>query len=315
MTGTRTVLVPLDGSAFAEQALPVALGIAQNMGAQLVLVSVLGEEPLIPFEDRVATERLVWYHQSLVDRIGKAWDVSVSSKILSGPVVKRLQRHVKDSRPDLVVMSTHGRGPLSRAWLGSVADHLVRRVSTPVLLIRPDQDAAVDLGTHNHFERILVPLDGSERAEASLEWATQIGRATKASYTLLQVVPLRLVPESPYLPHAVTESRAAQDGARQEADTYVRRRAGELRYNGFSVDTEVLVGIQPATGILRCAGEKDTDLIVMGTHGRGGLSRLMLGSVADKIVRAAPVPVLLTRVSHDGMRQAALRRESGLAVK
>lgn len=296
------ILVPLDGSTFGEAALPVALGLAKNLDGQIELLSVFEDEPVVATWQLSAVEMrsyLIDYLKAIDKRISEVSSVVTSSTVLSGPVAKSLEEHATRKRPHVIVMSTHGRGPLSRAWLGSVADHVTRHVPTPVLLVRPEDEAQVEIDDSHRFENILVPLDGSPRAESSLEWATRIAKGSGASLALMRVVPPPFPLSSPYLPHAIADSREALESGQNEAKEYLREIATRLEKEGFTIPGEVVVvGVSPASGILRCAKERRVDLIVITTHGRGGLPRLVLGSVADKIVRAAHVPVLVSRAPH-----------------
>lgn len=296
---TATILVPLDGSRFGEAALPAALGLASAIPARLELVSVYDHEPLVSEWPLGAPQVQEWFERyldDLCDRIASVTDATISSKVISGPVATRLEEWSKRSGVDLIVMATHGRGPVSRAWLGSVADHVVRHVTIPVLLIRPADDSEIDLGAAPRFDRILIALDGSARAEASLDWATRIGRAFQAAYILVRSVPPHYAP-SPYLPHVIEETQRALETESQEAASYLAQVERRLRTSGLHVETEVLVGTQPPSAILTAAEEFGANLIAIGTHGRGGLAKLMLGSVADKVVRAASAPVLVIRPS------------------
>lgn len=296
------ILVPLDGSKFGEAALPVALGLAKNLHGQIELLSVFEDEPVVATWQLSAVEMrsfLIDYLKSIRQRIVDVSNVVTSSSVLSGPVARTIEEHATQGRPHLIVMSTHGRGPLSRAWLGSVADHVTRHVPMPVLLVRPEDETEVEIDDTHRFNNVLVPFDGSPRAESSLEWATRIARASDASLTLMRVVPPPMPLSSPYLPHAIADTREALESGQKEAKAYLREIATRLEKEGFTIPREiVVVGVSPASGILRHADESHVDLIVITTHGRGGLPRLVLGSVADKIVRAAHAPVLVTRAPH-----------------
>jgi len=192
---------------------------------------------------------------------------------------------------ELVVMATHGRGAVNRAWLGSVADEVVRHATVPVVLVRPIEGEEVATAA---FANVLIALDGSKRAERCLDWATRVG-GEEASYTLLRVVPGALFSPSTYLPNAIKEEAQKLSSGHTEADGYLAAVAKRMREAGLNVATEVAEGVPAAAGILAHAERHPTDLIVITTHGRGGLKRLLLGSVADKVVRGAGVPVLVTR--------------------
>ncbi len=294
---TTTILVPLDGSRLGEAALPAALTLAAALPADLELVSVAEHDPMTAGW-RLSSERVhewfVGYLGDICDRIGEVSAVPISTKVLDGSVAERLEERAKLTGAGLIVMATHGRGPVSRAWLGSVADHVMRHVTFPVLLIRPDTDNGVSLDATPQFRRIVIALDGSERAEASLPWATRIGRAFHATYTLVRAVPPHFAP-SPYLPHVIEETQGRLEEEATEAHAYVERVRTRLGSEERIVEGAVAVGVQPAAAIVRVAAEERADLIAIATHGRGGLGKLMLGSVADKVLRSATTPVLMIR--------------------
>jgi nucleotide-binding universal stress UspA family protein len=191
---------------------------------------------------------------------------------------------------DLIVMATHGRGGASRFWLGSVADALVRRSGTPVLLLRPPADETARLVAPT-VKNILVPLDGSELSLGILPAATSFARVVAARITLLRVVPtiagagvFGLVP---------VPELAAEEVAR--ANAQLGEVARTLRSQGIDATPVVVESTAVAPAILEYAQRSDVDAIAIATHGRGGLGRVALGSVADKVVRGAPVPVLSLR--------------------
>lgn len=292
-----SILVPLDGSRFGEAALPSALGLARALAAPLELVSVYSDDPMVAGW-RLAGEQVAeWfggYLAELSEKIAQVGSVPVTTTVIGGPIAQQLEERAARTGTGFIVMSTHGRGAVSRAWLGSVADHVVRHVAVPVLLVRPTEDATVDLAAVPRFGRVLVALDGSERAEVGLEWAVQIGRAFDASYRLLRAVPPHYAP-SPYLPHVIEETHQALERERDEAAAYLTEVARRLRQQGVTADTDTPAGVQPASAILHAAQEWHANLIAVATHGRGELTKLMLGSVADKVVRGASVPVLVIR--------------------
>ena len=302
------IIVPLDGSPFGEQAIPTALGLARRLGAPVELVLV--QEPIVgPESIRLSlmrdTGRLlelreagVMYLEMVSTRARQAAPIEVIETLLQGPVVEALATHITARSPSHVVMCTHGRGGFSRAWLGSVADALVRRVTAPVMLIRPrenvvEREGATPLTVPPAFTRIALPLDGSAESEQAIAEALRIAGNRRVELTLLQVLP----PPVTYLRPSFTADVATSLLADLEVDAarYLERIAGTILRPGLSVRTRVLVDHNPARGILALAGSSNIDLLVMMTHARRGLSRVVLGSVADKVARAATVPVLLVR--------------------
>ncbi len=303
----QSVLVPLDGSPSAEFAVPVAQGIARRTNGSVHLVHV--HAPLstagaprtatMPFYgdwDVEAKEHEEAYLKSFRQRLPAVTAVTVDHRVEEGSVVETLVRCAEEVRAELVVMTTHGRGPLARAWLGSVADGVARRSSIPVLLLRPNADPE-PMGEHL-FRNILVALDGSELAEQVLATATGLGTLVGARYTLVRVVsPLLVTGYAPTPEGMLTDAAYGPELELliKDAEAYLGEVAGGLRARGLAVETQVVAEMQAAVGILEYAREKATDLIAMATHGRTGFSRLLLGSVADKVLRGTTSPVLLLR--------------------
>lgn len=301
----RSLLVPLDGSAFGEHALPVALGIARRAGASLKLVSVhvpllaMGADSIAPgsyeAEARVLEQERA-YLDEVVQRLATVSPVPVTTALVEGPVVaEMLQGQATTAGADLIVMTTHGHGPLSRFWLGSVADEMVRRATTPILLVRP-HEKALDLASDPVLRHILIPLDGSALAEQVLGHAGALGALMQAEYTLLRVYgPLvdTGLGAGSYVTKAGLEPPAEQ--LQGEAQKYLDQVAERLTGKGFKVHTQAVLGQHPASVILEAAQRLGVDLIALETHGRRGLARLLLGSVADKVIRGASTPVLVHR--------------------
>lgn len=299
------ILVPLDGSPFSEQALPLALAIARGRGATVELVHV--HEAWLPPTDATArdvhveqerrTEMERWL-TNLTARMERECGQPIGSAFLDDAVGPALAAHVSRRRPDLVVMATHGRGGLSRAWLGSITDWLVRHVTVPLLLVRPTADTGAPAGGLR-LHRVLVPLAGSTLAESALGPATALGTPGKTEYLLMTAVApagLTTVDAAIALESVgPTRERAAEvDTLRRGAAAYYLGRVAEdLRGRGFTVATHVSVHPHQGRAILDYASEIGADLIALATQGHGGLVRLLLGSVADKVVRGATVPVLV----------------------
>jgi nucleotide-binding universal stress UspA family protein len=290
----RSIVVPLDGSRFAEQSLPLALGLAHKAGTTLHLVQVHGLYALrdpaygwLPYDpalDAKLKEEELAYLDALAMRVAAFCPLATTSTVMSGLVTDGILAHAKANTADLIVMTTHGRGPLSRAFLGSVADELVRRISTPVLVVRPKEvDAAADILDAAHVRQVLIAVDRSALSEQIVEPALLLGRTTGATITLMHAL------ESPR--HAVAAA-AHEDRAAEEAHAYLETLAQRLRAHSLEVQVRIVRGQHAATAILN-ESANGYDLVALTTHGHGGIKRLLLGSVADKVVRGAHIPVLV----------------------
>jgi nucleotide-binding universal stress UspA family protein len=298
----RSVLVPLDGSRFGEQALPLALSVARRSGAGLLLAHVQVLPALMYTETRYnventldarAREQARGYLDGVVKRLAETAGVPVSGVFLEGGVADALHEYIKGHGVDLVVMTTHGRGPLSRFWLGSVADELARRAPAPLLLIRP-REAPADPGREAVLRHVLVPLDGTELAEQILKPVVALGRLMQADFTLFRAVPpLLFTASDPTASLLGVEYLPSLQQLRAEADTYLEGVAGRLRAEGLTVRTQVVINQQPAAAILEAARSQQIDLVALESHGSRGLTRLLMGSVADKVVRGSTAPVLV----------------------
>ncbi|GIW81721.1 MAG: universal stress protein UspA [Gemmatales bacterium] len=309
----QTILVPLDGSPFSEHALPLAVSVARKAQARLHLVCVhvpLSEAhpEFLPYlgTDELLNTKLKAQHREYLERVSerlrKESDVPVSWALSEGAVADTIEAHVAKDKIDLVVMTTHGRGPIARFWLGSVADELVRRLTVPMLLVRP-QEGEVTFQSLPEWKRILIPLDGSDFAEQISNPAVDLGKLFGAEYVLLRVVkpilPSQFAFQGSFAGEAVQLSmdriEQYQKEAAEAARQYLKNVAEQIEKQAVKVEMVVAFGEHPATVILEECKDRNCDLIAIQTHGRRGLSRLFLGSVADKVIRGASVPVLVRR--------------------
>lgn len=288
--------MPLDGSSFAEQALTFAIEIAQAAQASVRLALVHqapphhGRDP-----EEHATQTLLAlrkgersYLKAVAARVQELTGTRVTAVTLKGTVASALRDHIDRTSVDLVVMTTHGRGGLERAWVGSVADALVRTVSVPMFLVRPAEGTPAAAGFK--VFRILIPLDGSTLSEQIIPPAVALARLLGAELSLVRLVePIDFPPE-------VGENDSRVTALMQDQATdYLDSLAGTLRSEGLRVTTTIPVAPSVASGLLDLARDPGVGMIALATHGRGGLRRALLGSVADKIIRGAQVPVLVYR--------------------
>jgi nucleotide-binding universal stress UspA family protein len=277
----KRILVPLDGSSFGEAALRPAVALAKRSGGQLRLLTVAEPEPgRRALGDRAEpTEWRDLYLQRIAH--GRASiNGQVSVRVRSGTASAEILSEAEKWDADLIVMSTHGRGGVSRLWLGSVADQCLRHTRVPLLLVRP-QPSEIRTGDGTFAPgRIVVPLDGGQMAETALSEACALAGAFGATLELVRVTRGSGLPAS---------SREVGEG-RADAREYLEEVARRLRCQGETVTVVTITDPRPAQAILEQAGG---DLVVMATHTRSTPERTLLGSVADKVVRGTLGPVLL----------------------
>jgi nucleotide-binding universal stress UspA family protein len=295
------IMVPLDGSTLAESALPTAFHLARRDAATVQLVMVQ-ESPLAivraggapvrdPGFDQELRREARRYLEVLLGRIDANDRARAGTTLLDGPIAESLGARARDTAIDLVVMTTHARGGVSRAWLGSVADGLVRRSPAPVLLLRPrDAEGRRDEDSIG-FRRVLLPLDGSAPGDQMVEHAIDMAGIEGVQYMLLRVIAPSESPVRAALPHRGETPSSRTQHATVEA--LLDSKADALRARGLAVKAQVVIDDSAARGILSYAVESNADLVAMTTRSRGGVERMLLGSVADRVLRSSDRPLLL----------------------
>jgi nucleotide-binding universal stress UspA family protein len=298
------VLVPLDGTVLAEQAIPVAAAVARCTGAELhpVLVHLtdyfrdLGIAPTtIPDADRVLALRENEYLASIAERLSAEGVRAHPPVLLHGDLPDAVVQHVRGLAIDGVVMTTHGRGALERLLAPSVADGLRHRLALPMILVRVDPDQESDGGPafEPSMRTVLVALDGSADAESALEEAlTLCGR--QGRYVLVRVVSLPPLLSTVYLPHATILRHRDEEHLRGEAAQYLSRIEEQVRARAARVESRIGVHSRPGHLIVRAAQEVGADLIAVGSHGHGKLREALFGSVTRDVIKESRVPVLVT---------------------
>jgi nucleotide-binding universal stress UspA family protein len=289
------IVVPLDGTPLAEQALSPAVSLARRGNASLHLATVL-RPPRVEYSELAAGVSDASAGdpdlEAVAARVREAGVSNVSTARLSGDdIAEALESHRKEVGAGLTVMCTHGRGAVQRAWLGSVADGLVRVSDAPVLLVRaapPDDGQSREIRADMSFARVLVALDGSHFSRQAFGPAKQLASGSDTLFLLARVVESSLDTES-----KVPDERL--DKARTLAEAKLKLEAQSFAPDGRGVEAVVEIAPSVAQGILDLAQRRSADAIVIATHGRRGVQRLVLGSVADKVVRGADIPVLVVR--------------------
>lgn len=287
-TQVHTILVPLDRSERAERALTVAERLAAAFGSTLLLVQV--SEPVATLRDfpgpalapqiyRELSEIEDQLTREYLDRVGasvREKGLHVATRGLHGQPAQTLL-DVEESEPvDLVVMASHGFGGIERFAFGSVADRILRHGKAPVLVVRPWGDEQ----RYQTLAHALVPLDGSPTAEAAFSMVRTLAGDPLHRVTLLRVV-------DPDFPAGETEAARAYLRATRE------RLSAELTDRGCAVDDLVRYGT--AAEQIVDASREGYDLLILSTHGRTGPKRWLLGSVADRVLQGARIPLLLVR--------------------
>jgi nucleotide-binding universal stress UspA family protein len=273
------VIVALDGSKLAEQALPLAKQIAEHLGARLSLLQVIPPDAPAEQRDEAAayleeTARELLIPTQVMVRIGKPAEEIIASAV--------------DAPESIIVMMTHGRGGLGRLLYGSVADRVVRDSRVPVLLIR----AGLVPSATEPLKSILVPLDGSAYAETALPQAIELARAFNAELWLARVAVANMAVGGPLATRSLAEG---YQHAVREAGAYLDAVAERLKDTGVRLYTKQLAGFAEDE-ILSFERQAAIDLVVIATRARAiGLSGLGIQSLAQEMLRHGVSPVLMIR--------------------
>ena len=319
------ILVTLDGSTFSEAILPAAAQIARATGAEVHLLSVVEEpsvrrswveaiamgeagagELMLPpgamprypdagpsaEADAQSLEQAISSVEQYLAEAALRFPAGAIPKAIAGhDPVAAITEYSKEHGIDLIAMSTHGRSGLGRWVYGSNADKLLQSTTIPMLLIRPQGGDASAQG-EMPINTLVVPLDGSEFAEESLSYAESLASQMSIRLSLIRVI------TTPAIAYPGTETYAYDPrlftDLENDASAYMQAQQAQLESKGLEVSYTVKGGY-PAVHIIDFADESEGSLIVMSTHGRSGVGRWIMGSVADRVLRAAYRPILLIR--------------------
>ncbi len=308
----KRILIPLDGSARAENAIPVAARIARAYGASITLLRV--EETPVEYGSFVAppasfTKEAIKANlaeaTSYLETVAKTEalaGIEVETKALFGAVAPTIIGAAQVYHSSLVVMCSHGFTGFKRWLLGSVADHIARHITTPVLILR--EGAPLLTTTAKQPVRALVALDGSPLSEAVFEPVAYLVAALATATSqqgelhLLRVVDLPF--DSGKLKSQAYVDSKSRDEAVIAAQDYLntlttRLEKDELAELDITVKTKVASDPDVAEAIIQQTRDEPVDLIAMATHGRGGMQHFMLGSVTERVLHHSNLPLLIAR--------------------
>jgi len=299
-------MVPVDGSAFSREAVFHGLRLAEKNAAQLRLVRVCSTPMVLGGPDTAILEGKVWSSErdSMLAQLYRLAaecranaHVDVIATLEDGPIADALRGHALRHSVDLIVMATHARKGIARVWLGSVADRLIRETGIPVLAVRPPS-LATEIASGPSFKRILVALDGSALAEKSLKPALVLASLEQAEITLL-----RVVNSEDHIPagemHASIGPARATDV--DDAQRYLAGLTVMLAEHRVSMHSAVVIAADIPRAILGFAETHGSDLVAIATHGRGGVARVVIGSVADRVMTEGGISTLVLHPSNFAM--------------
>jgi len=279
------MVVPLDGSMTAEAILPHLRRILYRTDAEVILVRAVVPPPMensleLAEAGRAAAREYLLAKQDALEQAG----VRVKSVARIGSAVGVILDVVDEEKATLIALATHGASGIPRLLMGSVTEGLLRKSAVPVLAVRPfwSYDLLAAGGTeHQPIRNILLPVDGSDLSLESVPSVVQVCDLFESRVVLLRVLEMK-------------KHQAPAPAERAEAEAQLKQLEGLLGKQGVETVSLLREG-DPTEEILKAVQSQDIDLIAMTTHGRGGLTRAITGSVTEKLLRQAKVPMLVTR--------------------
>ncbi len=296
----RHILVPLDGSRLAEAALPAAAFLSKKFNALVTLAHVIERNAPSEVHGQPHLRNSEEATAYLKDVALRAFPpvVQVDFHVHTSGVdnvAESIVEHADELHHDLIIMCSHGRGKAIHLFLGSIAQEVISMGSLPVLVTRPDKDAAIP---EFSCKSLLLPLDGDPDHAQSLPVSKELARVCGAKLHLAVVIPGfgdlsgQGAVTSRFLPGTMSK---ILEMSVQNADEYLQQQLEELRQEGFEASAQVLRG-DPAFVIDDSARQFQIDLIIMATHGKTGMDAFWSGSVSHKVSGRSSVPILLIPV-------------------
>ena len=283
----KRILVPLDGSELAEGALPYAEGVAIRLHSEVILLTVCApgdwlKRPLKAYLEKRAGE---------LSSLG----IKASPLVVQGNTANEILDFAEKNDINLIIISTHGHTGPSIWPLGGVTNKILQKSRLPILLISSRELEAVL--REKELRKILVPLDGSQLAEAIVPHVEDLVEGMGNEVILIRVIEPVQIPDVVRYTAGFDEQKYEKEltaRAEREAKRYLSKKESALRNKGVKVSSTSLLGM-PAQTILQYAEDHSVSLIALSTHGFSGITRWAYGSVASKIIESSSKPVLLVR--------------------
>ena len=289
------ILLPMDGSELAEQAVPYVRDLASQLNAEVHMVHVC---PIVH-------QNLTHMHKIYLDQVeanlrkdmkavwGLKTEPSIKSQILTGEPAPAILDYIKQNSINLVAVTTCGASGL-RVWaMGSVADKVVRGAGIPTLLIRVKTSPPEGKG---FIRRILLPVDSSDASKIAVPYGTELANKLGASLTLFSMAQTVYAQNLDGMGVGVGVNWDAVDAATKKyVDDSLQEVENDLKTKGVNVTHITVLGIDAATEILELEKKIPADIVVMATRGRSGISRWAFGSTAERVLRDGELPLLLIR--------------------
>lgn len=296
----KKILWTSDGSKESDSALRYAMFFAEKCGAEILSLFVSEVHfpitSLYPIPEDVIFEIIEKSEKKFHDkfkRVSKKLEergINSTYKVIRSGAVEGILKTIKSAKCDMVVMGKHGQGFIERSIIGSNTAKVIRQSPVPVLSVKGRGRKSI-----SKIENILVPVDISDTAESAILSALEYAELLNASVTLLYV--FWLDSNAYDIPPSMVKEfiKTSNHKLNERVELAKKKFLGKNKNASAALSAEVIHGVSPALAIRDYAARNKSDLIIMNTHGRKGIKRLVLGSEAEKVIREAPCPVLVVR--------------------
>jgi nucleotide-binding universal stress UspA family protein len=294
----RKILVPVDGSPLSEVALPQALAVAKAFDSEIVVLRVQESEGpksgglVNSVSWRLARAEAGSYVKELAEKL-RGQGARATGVLTEGDAAEEILKQVREQSADLVVLSSHGRGGSEAFSLGGTSQKVLSRAGTSVLVVRaaePPGDAAAEV----RYSRVMVPLDGSQRAQWALLQAVPLARAYQGELLLVHVIACPpLAGPTPPSPEEQELARKITERDRRLSERYLREMEELMAGSGVRARSLLLESPHVVQTLQKVAADEQVSLIVVSAHGCSGAAPWLYGSVADRLIHHAVTPLLV----------------------
>ncbi len=295
MKEIKKIIWATDGSKESQEALKYVVFLAKTFHSEIIGVHVLLKSELLSHKTELQNwmvkveENMVSMLNSISNELASQ-GVNFRGVVLKGEVNKEIVRYARRKKADLIAMGKRGHGLIDRMLIGSTTLRVLRESKIPVLAVRQ-----VDGKDHTDIRNILVPLDLYEESDSALKCAINLAEMINANIRVVYVITFStfyvftLIPYSTEIPYTLLEDfiKTSSNELANRVEKIKLERATKME-----ISTEVVQGTTPSVAIVDYANNRDIDLIVINTHGRKGVKKLVLGSVAEKVIQESTCPVL-----------------------
>lgn len=280
----ESILVALDGSKLAEQALPYTVEIANAFASEVFLIKVCRTEEI----DFSSVSQAYLNKQAEQLRKKLIGEIRINISVSLGRPAQEIIRYAVEKNISLIIITSTGRSGIIPWLLGSTANEIIHSVKVPLLVVKVSKSPPSSV----KLKRLLVPLDGSERSEAILPYTTRLAQKLSAEVILIQIVaPGRHVHTIGGLDYVYFKDKD-MESMKTAAQEYLDRIVARLAREHVTIKREIRIG-EPSSEIASYADENHCDLITMSSHGHSYVERWTYGSVAYKILHSSNRPVLI----------------------